>query len=156
MSKDIEIVIRISIPDELGDVIKVDNNVKEKETPRFSPSNIPTDLTSKLVWMQLQKIRKDKGYTQTALANEVNLQQVMISHVETGRTIPSPQAQTRIATALGYDLGDLLDEMMDSVDWSEHEDAIEEEMKLRAEKVPARYRRNPLRNERKTKWIKLH
>ena len=29
MSKDIEIVIRISIPDELGDVIKVDNNVKE-------------------------------------------------------------------------------------------------------------------------------
>ena len=41
MSKDIEIVIRISIPDELGDVIKVDNNVKEKETPRFSPSTIP-------------------------------------------------------------------------------------------------------------------
>ena len=43
--------------------------------------------------------------------------------------IPSPQAQTRIAMALGYELGDLLDEMMDSVDWSAHEDAIEEEMK---------------------------
>lgn len=149
MSKDIEIVIRISIPDELGDVIKVDNNVKEKETPRFSPSNIPTDLLGKLVWMQLQKVRKDKGYTQSILADAVDLKQVTISHVENGRTIPSPQAQTRIAMALGYELGDLLDEMMDSVDWSAHEDAIEEEMKSRARRIPARYRRHSLRNERK-------
>ena len=155
MSKYIEIVIRISIPDELGDVIKVDNNVKEKETPRFSPSNIPTDLLGKLVWMQLQKVRKDKGYTQSILADAVDLKQVSISHVENGRTIPSPQSQTRIAMALGYELGDLLDEMMDSIDWCEHENAIEEEMKHRARRVPARYRRHSLRsryslrNERK-------
>ena len=38
--------------------------------------------------------------------------------------------------ALGYELGDLLDEMMDSVDWSAHEDAIEEEMKSRARRDP--------------------
>lgn len=145
MSRDIEIVIRISIPDELGDVIKVDNNVKEKGTPKFSPSNIPTKLTGKLVWMQLQKVRKDKGYTQNTLADAVDLKQVSISHVENGRTVPSPQAQARIATALGYDLGDLLDEMMDLIDWCEHEDAIEAEMKLRARRTPARERRYSLR-----------
>ena len=149
MSRDIEIVIRISIPDELGDAIKVDNNVKEKGTPKFNPSNIPTKLTGKLVWMQLQKVRNDKGYTQSTLADVVDLKQVSISHIENGRTVPSPKAQARIATALGYDLGDLLDEMKDLIDWHECEDAIEAEMKLRARRVPARYRRYSLRNERK-------
>ena len=43
------------------------------------------------MWMQLQKVRKDKN--QKHLADAVDLKQVTISHVENSGTIPSPQAQ---------------------------------------------------------------
>ena len=163
MSKDIEIVIKISIPHEFGGSIKVDSNTEKKDhfglskvdreviskwkkkNPKFNENNVPKNLMDKLIWMQLKKVRKSSGYNQNNLAQAVDLKQVTISHFETGRSKPSPEAQERIANALNYEFKDLIKTMKNLIDWSEHEDAIAKDIELQAKNVPARNRRYSLR-----------
>ena len=163
MSKDLEIVIKISVPHEFGGSIKVDSNTEKKDhsglskvdrkaiskwkknNPRFNENNVPKNLMGKLIWMQLKKVRKSNNCNQTNLAQATDLKQVTISHFENGRAKPSPKAQERIANALGYELEDLIKTMKNLIDWSEHEDAIAKEMELQEKNVPARERRHSLR-----------
>ena len=163
MSKDIEIVIKISVPHEFGGSIKVDSNTKEKDhsglskvdrkaisewkkkNPKFNENNVPQKLMNKLIWMQLGAVRKENGYTQNVLADAANVKQVTISHFEHGRTKPSPETQERIANALGYELNELIEILKNSIDWNEHEYAIRKYMRLREDKVPAREARHSLR-----------
>ena len=163
MSKDIEIVIKISVPHEFGGSIKVDSNTKKKDhsglsevdrkaisewkkkNPKFNENNVPKKLMSKLIWMQLGAVRKENGYTQNVLADAANVKQVTISHFEHGRTKPSPETQERIANALGYELNELIEILKNSIDWNEHEYAIKKYMRLREDKVPVREARHSLR-----------
>ena len=163
MSKDIEIVIKISVPHEFGGSIKVDSNTEKKDylglskvdreviskwkknNPKFNENNVPKSLMDKLIWMQLKKVRKSSYFNQNNLAQAVDLKQVTISHVENGRAKPSLEAQERIANALNYDLEDLIETMKNLIDWSEHEDAIAKDIELQEKNVPAKNRRYSLR-----------
>ena len=163
MSKDIEIVIKISVPHEFGGSIKVDSNTEKKDhlglsdfdrkelekwkekNPKFNEHNVPKNLMTKLIWMQLGAVRKENGYTQNVLADAANIKQVTISHFEHGRTKPSPETQERIANALGYELNELVEILKNSIDWNEHEYAIKKYMRLRKDKVPVSEARHSLR-----------
>lgn len=52
----------------------------------------------------LAEIRKDKGYTQQALADKVGVTRQQISAIETGQSLPSVPTAKAIADALGIGL----------------------------------------------------
>jgi len=106
----------------------------KKKNPKFNENNIPKTLLRRLIWMQLREIRKCNNLNQNELAKEVNFTQVSISHVENGRSVPSPEMQLQIANALGYELEELIELMKNSIDWYKQEDAIVAYIKEQREK----------------------
>lgn len=60
----------------------------------------------------LAEMRKNKGYTQQTLADEVGVTRQQISAIETGQSLPSVPTAKAIADALGIGL----EELFSSVD----------------------------------------
>ncbi len=101
----------------------------KKKNPKFNENNIPKKLLRRLIWMQLREIRKFNNLNQNELAKEVDFTQVSISHVENGRSVPSPEVQLRIANVLGYELEELIELMKNSIDWYKYEEVIADYIK---------------------------
>tara|TARA_R100001440_G_scaffold15323_1_gene26028 strand:+ start:276 stop:872 length:597 start_codon:yes stop_codon:yes gene_type:complete len=111
----------------------------KKKNPKFNENNIPKTILRRLIWMQLREIRRKEHFNQAELAQAVNLHQGTISHVENGRSVPSPEVQLQIANALGYELEDLIELMKNSIDWYKYEDVIADYIKeLRANGASSR------------------
>ncbi len=105
----------------------------KKKNPKFNENNIPKTVLNRLIWMHLKEIRKFNNLNQSELAKEVDFTQVSISHVENGRSVPSPEVQLRIAHVLGYELEELIELMKNSIDWYKYEEVIADYIKeLRA------------------------
>ena len=101
----------------------------KKKNPKFNENNIPKKLLRKLIWMQLREIRIQEDLNQVQLAQAVDLKQGTISHIENGRTVPSPEVQLQIAHALGYELEELIELMKNSIDWYKYEEVIADYIK---------------------------
>ena len=78
-----------------------------KKNPKFNENNIPKTVLNRLIWMHLKEIRIQEDLNQVQLAQAIDLKQGTISHIENGRTVPSPEVQLQIAHALGYELEEL-------------------------------------------------
>jgi transcriptional regulator with XRE-family HTH domain len=63
----------------------------------------------KAIGQRVAKARRDRGFTQEQLSEAVGIEAVTLSRLETGHRALSLTTLFRIATALGVDLGDLLD-----------------------------------------------
>ena len=101
----------------------------KKKNPKFNENNIPKTVLNRLIWMHLKEIRKFNNLNQNELAKEVDFTQVSISHVENGRSVPSPEVQLRIANVLGYELEELIELMKNSIDWYKYEEVIADYIK---------------------------
>ena len=101
----------------------------KKKNPKFNENNIPKKLLRKLIWMHLREVRRKEDLNQVQLAQAVDLKQGTISHIENGRTVPSPEVQLQIAHALGYELEELIELMKNSIDWYKYEDVIADYIK---------------------------
>jgi transcriptional regulator with XRE-family HTH domain len=101
----------------------------KKKNPKFNENNIPKKLLRKLIWMQLREIRRKEDFNQAQLARTVDLHQGTISHVENGRSVPSPDVQLQIANVLGYELEELIELMKNSIDWYKYEEVIADYIK---------------------------
>jgi transcriptional regulator with XRE-family HTH domain len=62
------------------------------------------------VGRRVAQARKDRGFTQEALAEAVQIEPVTLSRLETGDRALSLSTLASIATVLGVGLGDLLDD----------------------------------------------
>lgn len=60
----------------------------------------------KRVGLNLQKLRRQKGLSQEALAHASKIHQTYLSGVETGRRNPSVKVLERLAFALGADISE--------------------------------------------------
>lgn len=67
----------------------------------------------------LKKIRKDKGYTQEALAKELNVVRQTVSKWEKGLSLPDVDILSKIADILETDVNILLDGQITTTDQSE-------------------------------------
>ena len=56
----------------------------------------------------LETLRKQKGYTQTAFAEKLGLTQGMVSMIENGERDPSLETLLNIASALGVTVDELI------------------------------------------------
>ena len=61
------------------------------------------------IGQRVAKARKDRGWTQEALAEAVGIEPVSLSRLETGDRALSLSTLARIAEVVGVGLGDLLD-----------------------------------------------
>jgi transcriptional regulator with XRE-family HTH domain len=61
------------------------------------------------IGQRVAKARKDRGWTQEALAEAVGIEPVSLSRLETGDRALSLSTLAHIANAVGVGLGDLLD-----------------------------------------------
>lgn len=61
-------------------------------------------MTDQEVIQKLIMIRKEKGLTQTELAEMCGLKQAMIARLESGKSIPTITTLIKIAAALDYTL----------------------------------------------------
>lgn len=59
--------------------------------------------------VNMKKLRKERGWSQEALAGEAGLDRTYVSGIERRVKNPTITVIERIATALGCKLGDLLD-----------------------------------------------
>jgi len=53
--------------------------------------------------IDLKKVRTEKGYTQERLAEEVGVQRVTITNIESGYNKPSVQLAKKLGNILGFD-----------------------------------------------------
>lgn len=67
----------------------------------------------------LKKIRKDKGYTQEALAKKLNVVRQTVSKWEKGLSLPDVDMLSKIANVLETDVNILLDGQITTTDQSE-------------------------------------
>ncbi len=67
----------------------------------------------------LKKIRKDKGYTQEALAEKLNVVRQTVSKWEKGLSLPDVDMLSKIANVLETDVNILLDGQITTTDQSE-------------------------------------
>ena len=67
----------------------------------------------------LQKIRKDKGYTQEILAEKLNVVRQTVSKWEKGLSLPDVDMLSKIANVLETDVNILLDGQITTTDQSE-------------------------------------
>ena len=67
----------------------------------------------------LKKIRKDKGYTQEALAKKLNVVRQTVSKWEKGLSLPDADMLSKIANVLETDVNILLDGQITTTDQSE-------------------------------------
>jgi len=56
---------------------------------------------------KIQKLRKEKGFIQEDLAEQLRLSRTYIGYIEQGREIPSLKLLIRIASKLEVHIGDL-------------------------------------------------
>jgi transcriptional regulator with XRE-family HTH domain len=61
------------------------------------------------VGLNLQRLRRDKGFSQEELADRAQIHQTYLSGVERGRRNPTITVLQRIADALDADIVDLLE-----------------------------------------------
>lgn len=59
--------------------------------------------------VNVKRLRKDRGWSQEALADEADLDRTYISGIERVVKNPTVTVVERVATALGCRMGDLLD-----------------------------------------------
>ncbi len=59
---------------------------------------------------ELAKLRRSKGFSQRALANEAGVSPSSVYEIEVGRRKPNPSTLRKIADALGVEVIDLLEE----------------------------------------------
>ncbi len=59
--------------------------------------------------MNLRKLRKERGLTQTELSKRANVHRVSISLYESGKKKPNLDSIERLATALNVKVDDLID-----------------------------------------------
>jgi transcriptional regulator with XRE-family HTH domain len=60
------------------------------------------------VGLNLQKLRRERGFSQEELADRANIHQTYLSGVERGKRNPTVTVLQRIADALGADIEDLV------------------------------------------------
>ena len=70
---------------------------------------MPSDLAQ-----QLQKLRQQRGWTQAAAAEKIQIRQSYLSKLENGRYLPSPQVLQQIADAYQLPLCELQPELVTS------------------------------------------
>lgn len=69
--------------------------------PRISKYNLPPlDLGSETLGERIARLRKEKGYTQIDIANEIGISQVLISDYERNKIRPHYEMIIRLAIAL--------------------------------------------------------
>jgi transcriptional regulator with XRE-family HTH domain len=61
------------------------------------------------VGLNLQRLRRDKGFSQEELADRAQIHQTYLSGVERGRRNPTITVLQRIAEALDADIADLVE-----------------------------------------------
>jgi transcriptional regulator with XRE-family HTH domain len=102
----------------------------KQKNPKFNEHNTPKTILRRLIWMHLKEIRIQEDLNQVQLAQAIDLKQGTISHIENGRTVPSPEVQLQIANALGYELEELIEILKNSIDWYKQEEVIAEYIKV--------------------------
>jgi DNA-binding XRE family transcriptional regulator len=96
----IETVREILFPELIGDVQRVDVVPMERAPHRLR-------RRAEHIGKTIQKMRTEKGWTQTELAERSGLQQSHISRLEAGAHSPSWKTLEKIAGVLGVDVGQL-------------------------------------------------
>lgn len=61
----------------------------------------------RLLGKRVKEIRKSKGYTQAQLGELIQLEEVSISNIETGKYYPAPETIEKLSTALGVPISSL-------------------------------------------------
>lgn len=72
------------------------------------PENCQERTDKMSVGKNVRKYREESGLDQTELASKAGITQMMISHIETGRKIPSVAVLADIAKALNCTMDDLV------------------------------------------------
>lgn len=80
---------------------------------------------SKLLYLELQRLRESKNITQSSLASQIGFNPSSISHVEIGQKNLSIHALLQWMSALDVDLITLLKDINNGVDYSLIHDAVE-------------------------------
>ncbi|MCP4669899.1 MAG: helix-turn-helix transcriptional regulator [Desulfobacula sp.] len=77
--------------------------------PKRSKYNLPPlDLGSETLGERIARLRKEKGYTQIDIANEIGISQVLISDYERNKIRPHYEMIIRLAMALDITTDSLL------------------------------------------------
>ena len=77
--------------------------------PRKSKLNLPPlDLGEETLGQRIERLRKQHGLSQTALADKIGLTQGLVSAYERGRLRPHPEMTVRFALALEVSTDELL------------------------------------------------
>ncbi|MBR0684401.1 helix-turn-helix transcriptional regulator [Bradyrhizobium manausense] len=66
-------------------------------------------LAAKALARNLRRLRKDKGWTQGELADELNIEQMAVSLIENSRANPTLETLEAIATCFGVKVIDLFE-----------------------------------------------
>lgn len=68
----------------------------------------PIDLGTETIGERIARVRKDRGFTQTELANEMGIIQKLVSDYERDRLRPHPEMLARFALALEVTTDELI------------------------------------------------
>jgi transcriptional regulator with XRE-family HTH domain len=77
--------------------------------PRKSTLKLPPiDLGDETIGKRIARLRKQRGYSQEALAKKMGIVRVLVSDYEKGRIRPHPEMVARFALALGVTTDELI------------------------------------------------
>lgn len=68
----------------------------------------PIDLGDETIGQRIARLRKERGYSQQALAKKMGLIRVLVSDYEKGRIRPHPEMVARFALAFGITTDELI------------------------------------------------
>ena len=68
----------------------------------------PIDLGEELIGQRIARLRKERGYSQEALAKKMGIVRVLVSDYEKGRLRPHPEMVARFALAFGVTTDEII------------------------------------------------
>ncbi|MGD9161713.1 MAG: helix-turn-helix transcriptional regulator [Desulfobacteraceae bacterium] len=68
----------------------------------------PIDLGKETIGQRIARLRKERGYSQQALADNMGIVRVLVSDYEKGRIRPHPEMVARFALAFGITTDELI------------------------------------------------
>jgi transcriptional regulator with XRE-family HTH domain len=109
--------------------------------PRKSNLKLPPiDLGDETIGQRIARLRKERGYSQEALAKKMGIVRVLVSDYEKGRLRPHPEMVARFALAFGVTADELIGLTPSDGDDRRPNLAIQKRMRL-IEQLPPSKRR---------------
>jgi transcriptional regulator with XRE-family HTH domain len=100
----------------------------------------PIDLGDETIGQRIARLRKERGYSQEALAKKMGIVRVLVSDYEKGRLRPHPEMVARFALAFGVTADELIGLKQSEGDDHSPNLAIQKRMRLIEQLSPAKKR----------------